>query len=79
MSKNLAVRDTIPLNERVIDVIPKNEAAIDVLPKNLKLSGELTQSYTVVINAGQYIGLPFLLTYTDAGTMTQFSESGLDH
>ena len=69
----------MPKNFAVVDVLPKNEPVIDVLPKNLKLSGELTQSYTVVINAGQYIGLPFLLTYTDAGTVTQFSESGLDH
>mgnify|MGYP001606328893 CR=1 FL=1 len=69
----------MPKNLAVIDTIPKNEPVTDVLPKNLKLSGELTLSYTVVINAGQYIGLPFLLTYRDTGTVTQFSESGLDH
>ena len=63
-------------NEAVIDVIPKNEAAIDVLPKNEKLAGELTRSYVVVLGQNMYRGLPFLQFYTEAGTVTQWSEIG---
>ena len=69
----------MPKNYILIDEKPRNSSIIDTKPSIKGLTGELTQSYTVVINANQYIGLPFLLTYTDAGTMTQFSESGFDH
>ena len=71
----------MPKNSVVIDVIPKNEAVIDILPKNEAIDPlSATRSYNVVINAGQYMGLPFLLTYpANLGTLTQWSESGFDH
>ena len=76
MPKNFQVVDILPKNEAVIDVLPKNEAVIDVLPKNLKLSGELTQSYSVAHTAGVIMLSVPLILYSSAGTETQFSETG---
>ena len=77
MPRNLTVIDTIPKNLGVEDVLPKNNRVEDVLSKNLGVDPDTTtRSYQVVTGAGQYMGLPFLMTYRDTGTMTQWSESG---
>ena len=61
---------------RMIDVKPKAGLMIDVKPKVGVLGENYTRSYSVVLAARQYIGLPFLLTYPNAGTVTQWSEVG---
>ena len=77
MPKNLAVTDTISKNLGIVDVVPKNLSVKDVLPKNVAINPEsTTRSYNVTIGAGQYIGLPFLLTYPSQINTIQWSESG---
>ena len=66
----------MPKNNLVVDVKPRNESIIDILPKSLGLGAETTQSYSVILVASQYIGLPFLVTYPILGTVTQWGESG---
>ena len=61
------------------DTKPKISLIEDTKPKISALAGNLTQSYQVIIGAGQPIGLLLALTYPTAGTVTQFSEVGLDH
>ena len=73
MPKNQSVIDIVPKNELVTDVLPKNQSVVDVKPSTrIDRMGETTQSYQQVISAGQYIGLPFLLTYPTAGTVTMW-------
>ena len=73
MPKLSGVIDIKPQNEAVKDIYPRNEGVIDIKPSLLDrgagLQGETTVSAIRVIAAGQYMGLPFLLTYRDAGTI----------
>lgn len=75
MPKVLRVIDVKPQNEKIIDVLPKNVQALDISPKMAKITGELTQGYSVTISSGQYMGLPWLINST-VGTVTQWSEVG---
>lgn len=70
------IEDVKPKSLLIEDIKPKSSIE-DTKPKLSALAGELTQSYIVIISSGQYIGLPYLLTYTTGGTMTQFSEKGM--
>ena len=68
MPKNFGVIDVKPLNLSVVDTKPLNQAVTNIRPSmsdtGSGLQGEVT-SFTVlrVLGAGQYIGLPYLLTY----------------
>ena len=77
MPKNYTVSDVKPKNGLVIDTKPQNSEIKDVRPNMLVINSQTaTRSYTVVINAGQYMGLPYLLTYPQSGTVIQWSEGG---
>lgn len=60
---------------RIIDVKPQNERVIDILPKNEGIKGEFNRGFDVVLSAGMYLGLPFLIMPT-IGTVIQWSETG---
>lgn len=77
MSKNYIVSAVKPKSNSVIDTKPQNLLIKDTKPNVLTFDPQTaTKSYQVVINASQYMGLPFLLTYPTAGTVTQWSEKG---
>ena len=69
MPRLSGIFDIKPQNESVKDILPRNESVIDVKPfmtdKGAGLQGETTRR-SVRILAGQYMGLPFLLTYPTA-------------
>ena len=73
-----SLEDVKPKVSLIEDTKPKSSIE-DTKPKLSALAGNLTQSYQVIINAGQPIGLLLALTYPTIGTVTQFSEVGLDH
>lgn len=56
--------------------MPKNKAIVTQQPKNQRIIGEFTNTFTVVLGAGMYMGLPFLLTYPSAITVIQGGEAG---
>ena len=68
MPKNWSVVDVRPTNWGVSDIKPINQSIFDAKPSmsdvGSGLRGEI-RSFSVVrvINPGQYMGLPFLLTY----------------
>jgi len=66
----------MPKLNKAINNKPNLERAVDVKP-SLNSFGEdtSTRKFEVVLGAGQYIGLPYLLTYPAAGTVTQWSEN----
>ena len=68
--------DVKPKVGLMINVKPKAGDMVDIKPKAGVLAENYTRSYSVTLARGQYIGLPFLLTYRDAGTVTQWSEVG---
>ena len=74
MPKNWSVADIKPINWAVADIKPINQSIFDAKPmmsdRGAGLQGETTVSADRVLGAGQYMGLPFLLTYPTAGTIT---------
>ena len=56
---------------KVLDIKPANNAVIDNKPKNNPLNIDYGQEqfYTVVLGAGQSMGLLLSLTYPVAGTV----------
>ena len=63
-----ALIDTKPKVGIVLDVKPKTSAFLDIKPQVGKIS-QPTQSRSVILGVGQYIGLPYLLTYRDEQTV----------
>lgn len=58
------------------DIKPRGANIEDVKSRNLELGEEVTRSYTVAHTAGVLmLTVPFI-TYSSAGTETQWSESG---
>ena len=73
MPKNWSVSDIKPKNLSVVDVKPSNFGVVDSKPKTtVGRYEEATRSYQQTISAGQYMGLPFLLTYRDVVTVTMW-------
>ena len=68
--------DVKPKAGLMINVKPKVTDMIDIKPKVGVIHEVQNRGYSVTLARGQYIGLPFLLTYRDAGTVTQWSEVG---
>ena len=67
----------MPQNLKVIDVISKNQAVIDVISKNQAINPQTTtRSYQVAHTAGVIMLSVPLITYSSAGTETQWSEGG---
>ena len=77
MPKNRLVFNEVPKNNLVFDEVPKNRLVFDEKPNTSNMKGEMTRSYNVTIGVGQYMGLPFLLTYPSAIDTIQWSESGM--
>ena len=76
MPKNKLVFDEVPKNRLVFDETPKNKLVFDEKPNLAGMKGEVTRSYNVTIGVGQYMGLPFLLTYPSAIDTIQWGDSG---
>lgn len=55
------------------DIKPKNQSVIDTRPLmsdgGAGVQGEIALRSTYLLGAGQYMGLPFLLTYPTIGTV----------
>ena len=60
--------DTKPTSGIIADIKPKANAFLDIKPQVGKIS-QPTQSRSVILGVGQYIGLPYLLTYRDEQTV----------
>ena len=76
MPKNFLVSDIKPKNRFVSDTKSQNSLVLDSKPKMNTFGPEITRSYSVVLGAGQSMGLLLALTYPTAGTVTQWSEIG---
>ena len=68
MPKNWSVVDVRPINQGVADIRPINQSIFDAKPmmsdRGAGVHGELRRfSLVRTLGPGQYIGLPFLLTY----------------
>lgn len=72
MSQNAGVFDSKPQNNLVVDSKSNNKAVIDSKSQNFATGYspfETEQLFTVVIPAGQPMGLLMALTYPTAGTV----------
>ena len=77
LPKNQRVLDILPKNEAIIDFKPQNESVIDVISKNMSINPQtLTRSYQVAHTVGVVMLSVPLITYSSAGTETQWSEGG---
>lgn len=66
----------MPKNKAVLEYKAKNNKAILKKPNISGMTGELIQSYTVVQSLGGIkLSVP-LITFSSAGTETQWGESG---
>lgn len=61
MTKNIKVVDTQPRNSDVVDTQPRNQ--------NISFDFGTEQLFTVILGAGQSMGLLLSLTYATAGTV----------
>ena len=64
MPKNLLIEDTKPKMGLLSDTKPK----MGLIPRD-----SITQSYQVILGAGQPMGLLLAITYSTIGTVTQWS------
>lgn len=68
-----SIEDIKPRDLTLEDIKPRSSVIEDIKPRNLDMSGEINRGYSVVLSAGMYMGLPWLIRST-AGTVTQWSE-----
>lgn len=76
MPKNRLVFNEVPKNNFVFDEVPKNKMVFDEKPNTSKMVGETTRSYSVAHTVGVIMLTVPLITYSSAGTETQWGESG---
>ena len=71
-----SIEDIKPRNSVIQDTKPWNGAIEDIKPRNLELGKEVTRSYAVAHTVGVIMLTVPLITYSSAGTETQWSEGG---
>ena len=70
MAQNKSVTDQTSNNQAVVDLKPQNNSTVDLKPQNDNFTNpiETEQQYTVIYEAGQWMGM-YDFTYTEGGTV----------